>query len=695
LFCRLHLGQLRSLFGLHGGGSTAVVRLGVIVANRVIGDYDILRELDERGGMAVVYLASQRRLGRTVALKQVDLRVGGDLVERFVREARLAGSLNHPNVVTVYDFFEHDNVPYIAMEFVEGGSLRAWIGRLELAQVLGVLEGVLAGLGHAHATGIVHRDVKPENILVTTSGTVKLTDFGIARAFATVSGRLTKTGMTVGTPAYMAPEQALNRELGPWTDLYATGVVAYEMLLRRAPFEATDTPIAVLLQHVNDPVPAPRTLDPSLDGELDAWLQWILAKDPRARPDDALTAWEALEEIAVRVLGPLWRRDARLADRAASASPRPLTPAEFAAPGQRGPSPPVGSREAPADHAVNPPAKDTHPGVDDASSASSAPSPSCHDPDAPADAPELVESTHHAQSDEYLTFEPPAASRPPVRTAEELSRLPMPTRAPKPDLDDGSIATHDRSAVPQHPSDHEAADSIAAQTPSELQPTLPPTRAAGRASPEPTQDRRDTPASRPPMQKPSPARAAIGPADVATPQRASASAPPPTPASGRPGHRMVRIAEIGAAGLAVILAGSLSRPYFFACAGCSGWHDFPSFLAILLAAALATVAALPLLRMFAVGRAGAARPTAALAAATLIVILVIVPPNFEGGANFRFMRDHSEIIPGFSRWSTHPARWVGAACALAIMATSLALAYEAWRTRHYHANTSTVARPGR
>jgi hypothetical protein len=151
----------------------------------------------------------------------------------------------------------------------------------------------------------------------------------------------------------------------------------------------------------------------------------------------------------------------------------------------------------------------------------------------------------------------------------------------------------------------------------------------------------------------------------------------------------VRIAEIGAAGLAVILAGSLSRPYFFACAGCSGWHDFPSFLAILLAAALATVAALPLLRLFAVGRAGAARPTAALAAATLIVILVIVPPNFEGGANFRFMRDHSEIIPGFSRWSTHPARWVGAACALAIIATSLALAYEAWRTRHYHANTST------
>src|SRR4051812_7193679 len=136
---------------------------------RMVGDYELLEELDERGGMAVVFAARQPRLGRKAALKRVDLRLGGDFAERFVREARLAGSLNHPNVVTVFDYFEHDGEPYIAMEFLERGSLRPWIGELALPQALGVLEGMLAGLDHAHAHGIVHRDIKPENILVTSS----------------------------------------------------------------------------------------------------------------------------------------------------------------------------------------------------------------------------------------------------------------------------------------------------------------------------------------------------------------------------------------------------------------------------------------------------------------------------------------------------------------------------------------------
>jgi uncharacterized RDD family membrane protein YckC len=283
-------------------------------ATWTVGGYEVLGELSERGGMAVVYRAVQSRLGRRAALKQVDLRGGGDLVERFVREARMAGSLNHPNIVTVLDFFEHDDVPYIAMEYLERGSLRPCIGTLTRPQNFGVLEGVLAGLAHAHDEGIVHRDIKPENILVTTSGRVKLADFGIARAYDKVTLRLTGPGMTVGTPAYMAPEQALGQDVGPWTDLYATGVVAYELLLGRLPFDASDTPVAALLQHISDPPHPPRTVDPLIDPRLADWLEEMLAKDPRDRPRDARDAWDRLEDIALALHGPLWHRGAAIAE---------------------------------------------------------------------------------------------------------------------------------------------------------------------------------------------------------------------------------------------------------------------------------------------------------------------------------------------------------------------------------------------
>jgi serine/threonine protein kinase len=262
--------------------------------------------------MAVVYVARQSRLGRRVALKQVDLRGGSDVVERFVREARTAGSLNHPNIVTVLDFFEHDDVPYIAMEYLERGSLRPWIGRLTRPQALGVLEGVLAGLAHAHDHGIVHRDIKPENILVTGSGRVKLADFGIARAYDKVTLRLTEPGMTVGTPAYMAPEQAMGQDVGPWTDLYAGGVVAYELLLGRLPYDESETPVAALLRHVSDPPRPPAEVDPDFDPRLAAWLGQMLAKDPRDRPRDARQAWDQLEEVVIALHGPLWPRAARI-----------------------------------------------------------------------------------------------------------------------------------------------------------------------------------------------------------------------------------------------------------------------------------------------------------------------------------------------------------------------------------------------
>jgi protein kinase-like protein len=297
---------------------------------RKLGRYDIVREIG-RGGMAVVYLARQTDLDRVVALKELAAFHAADpaFADRFVRESRIAGSLSHPNIVTVHDFLEYEGTPYIAMEYVERGSLRPLVGRLTFAQTAGVLECVLAGLSHAEARGIVHRDLKPENVMVTAEGTVKLTDFGIAKVLNQVvpTRMLTAAGAAMGTPAYMAPEQALGKEIGPWTDLYSTGVIAYELLLGRLPFEEGDTPVAVLVQHIHEPIPPPRSINPDLDDGLASWLERMLAKDPEQRPASAAEAWEELEEIVIALLGPRWRREARLVKRPASnGAARPQTP---------------------------------------------------------------------------------------------------------------------------------------------------------------------------------------------------------------------------------------------------------------------------------------------------------------------------------------------------------------------------------
>jgi serine/threonine protein kinase len=181
---------------------------------RTIGRYEVLEELG-RGAMASVYLARQVDLDRLVALKELSVlgQTDAALVQRFLRESRLAASLSHPNIVTVHEYFESGGTPYIAMEYVEGGSLRPYVGHLALTQICGVLQGVLAALAHAETHHIVHRDMKPENVMVTSDGRVKLTDFGMAKATgaAYASSLLTAVGSTVGTPNYMAPEQAMGR----------------------------------------------------------------------------------------------------------------------------------------------------------------------------------------------------------------------------------------------------------------------------------------------------------------------------------------------------------------------------------------------------------------------------------------------------------------------------------------------------
>lgn len=269
--------------------------------------------------MGVVYLARQAALDRDVALKRLDFDRDPLLAQRFVSEAHLAAALDHPNVVTVLDFFEYDGVPYIAMEYVAGGSLRPFVGRLALPQVFRVLEGVLTGLGHAEERGVAHRDLKPENILLTPRGGVKIADFGIARAYDAITAQLTSTGSAVGTPAYMAPEQAQNQPLGPYTDVYAVGVIAYELLAGRQPFEGS-TPVAVLYQHVHRPPPPLADIAPDVPPRVREWVSWLLAKEPSTRPASATVAWEALEEIAVDRLGPYWRRAGGIA---APPSPEP------------------------------------------------------------------------------------------------------------------------------------------------------------------------------------------------------------------------------------------------------------------------------------------------------------------------------------------------------------------------------------
>jgi hypothetical protein len=321
---------------------------------RTVGRYGIIRELG-RGGMAVVYLARQVDLDRLVALKELAAfhAADADFARRFVRESRLAGSLVHPNVITVFDYFEHEGTPYIAMEYVDRGSLRPYVGRMTLAQIGGVLEGVLAGLAEAEQHNIVHRDLKPENLMVTSTGTVKIADFGIAKAtqVADTSAFVTATGTTVGTPPYMAPEQAMAKDVGPWTDLYSLGCMAYELFTGKPPFYDTGEPLAILLRHISEPLP-PASEVAEVDADVSAWIARLTAKDPKSRPASATAAWEEFEEILIGKLGPRWRRDARLpeppnrAAEGASSSSLPGPPAgadsdEYEDAARGGPAPPM------------------------------------------------------------------------------------------------------------------------------------------------------------------------------------------------------------------------------------------------------------------------------------------------------------------------------------------------------------------
>jgi tRNA A-37 threonylcarbamoyl transferase component Bud32 len=306
---------------------------------RTVGRYELLRIIG-RGGMATVYLARQTDLDRDVALKELKVLAESDprLARRFLHEARLAGSFSHPNIVTVHDYLEYEGTPYIAMEYLPRGSLRAHVGRMSLAQIGGMLLGVLAGLAHAEERGVVHRDLKPENIMVTVQGSVKIADFGIATATSSAQtvANLTTAGTTLGTPRYMAPERAMGQEIGPPSDLYSVGVMTFELLVGRAPFHDTEAPMAVLMRQINEPIPPVGSLRPDVDPALSDWVSRLVVKDPGRRTQTAATARRELEEILVDLLGPRWLREAGLPARAGGPPAALAGTPELAGPEARG-----------------------------------------------------------------------------------------------------------------------------------------------------------------------------------------------------------------------------------------------------------------------------------------------------------------------------------------------------------------------
>ena len=262
-----------------------------------LGTFRILHPIGE-GGMARVYKAYQPSMERYVALKVLPSSLAEDpqFVSRFIREARTIAALEHRNILPVIDFGEQNGITYMAMRFVEGGTLKELLskGRLNLHDCLDLISQICAALDYAHRRGVIHRDVKPSNVILDSEGAAYLMDFGIAKVVGKGSD-LTATGAAIGTPAYMAPEQAMGGDVDGRTDIYALGVVLYEMVVGRVPFQA-DTPMAVLMAHLRDPLPLPSEIDPTTSEEVEAVIIKALAKSPEDRYQKASELAEAFRK---------------------------------------------------------------------------------------------------------------------------------------------------------------------------------------------------------------------------------------------------------------------------------------------------------------------------------------------------------------------------------------------------------------
>jgi eukaryotic-like serine/threonine-protein kinase len=271
-----------------------------VIESTIEGRYQVITRVAS-GGMGEVYRAHDAVLARDVALKVLHQNLAGDrgFVERFRREARAAAILNHPSIVGVYDWGATDNTYFMIMEFVHGVNLRTLLAeyeRLEPAQVVEVCLQVLAALDHAHGHGIVHRDIKPENILIARDGTVKVADFGLARAYAD-SYVSQAEGTVTGTVQYLAPEQIQGEPADPRTDLYALGVVMFELLTGRPPF-AGETSLGIAYQHLTNRVPAPSMVVPTVPVALDGVVLMATERDRERRPASARSLRDHLIRIS-------------------------------------------------------------------------------------------------------------------------------------------------------------------------------------------------------------------------------------------------------------------------------------------------------------------------------------------------------------------------------------------------------------
>lgn len=268
------------------------------------GRYRIDQQLGE-GGMAIVYKAFDAHLETYVALKVIRsdwlLLEGKDtLLARFEAEAKRVARLSHPNIIPILDYGRHEEVPYLVMKYIPGGTLKERLGRpVHWREAARLLSPVARALSYAHRQGLIHRDVKPANILLNETGEPMLSDFGLAKILFSEEARtdLTGTSVVLGTPEYMAPEQALGKPLDNRVDIYALGLIFYEMITGRKPFTA-DTPMAVAMKHITEPLPEPKLFIPGLPEQVERTLKKALAKNPEDRYPDATVFCAALEQIA-------------------------------------------------------------------------------------------------------------------------------------------------------------------------------------------------------------------------------------------------------------------------------------------------------------------------------------------------------------------------------------------------------------
>lgn len=277
------------------------------LVGKTLGQYQIIKKI-AIGGMATVYKARQASVNRFVAIKVLPTQFAGDrnFVKRFRHEAQAIAALEHVHILPLHDFGTEDGYTYMVMRYITGGTLANYMGKpISYERIVKIISDIAGALDYAHQRGVIHRDVKPSNILIDEQGEALLTDFGIAKiAKGANATRLTKTGLVLGTPEYIAPEQAENEEIDGRSDIYSLGVVMYELLTGRPPYQA-HTPLAIVMMHVNDTLPpAPRSINPDIPEALESIAMKAMAKDPKKRFQTGKKMADALKKALRQIENP-------------------------------------------------------------------------------------------------------------------------------------------------------------------------------------------------------------------------------------------------------------------------------------------------------------------------------------------------------------------------------------------------------